>query len=115
MWRNPFWGHLLNDHNGSVCSSSCVDFCAAVVDLRKEDDILSAVNVISAVNASDVLSSHDSSNHGILQVKGVELQLPLPSMTYADAMLRYGTDRPDTRFGFQLADVSDAVAGCAFR
>lgn len=50
-----------------------------------------------------------------MQVKGAELQLPLPSMTYADAMLWYGTDRPDTRFGFELADVTDAVAGCKLR
>ena len=49
------------------------------------------------------------------QVKGVELQLPLPSMTYADAMLRYGTDRPDTRYGLLLSDVTDAVAGCKLK
>lgn len=36
-------------------------------------------------------------------------------MTYADAMLRYGTDRPDMRYGFELADVTDAVAGCTFK
>jgi hypothetical protein len=50
-----------------------------------------------------------------MQVKGVELQLPLPSMTYADAMLRYGTDRPDTRYGLLLSDVTDAIAGCKLR
>lgn len=50
-----------------------------------------------------------------LQVKQQELSLPLPRMTYADAMLRYGCDRPDTRYGFELADVSDAVFGCAFK
>ena len=49
------------------------------------------------------------------QVKGVDLRLPLPSMTYADAMLRYGTDRPDTRYGLHLADVTDAVAGCKLK
>ncbi len=50
-----------------------------------------------------------------LQVKQQELSLPLPRMTYADAMLRYGCDKPDTRYGFELADVSDAVSGCAFK
>ena len=45
----------------------------------------------------------------------MELQLPLPSMTYANAMLRYGTDRPDTRYGLLLSDVTDAVAGCKLR
>lgn len=50
-----------------------------------------------------------------MQVKQQELSLPLPRMTYADAMLRYGCDKPDTRYGFELADVSDAVSGCAFK
>lgn len=43
------------------------------------------------------------------------MQLPLPTMTYADAMLRYGTDRPDTRYDLLLADVTDAIAGCKLK
>lgn len=40
--------------------------------------------------------------------------LPFPSMTWAEAMARFGTDKPDTRFGVELADVSELVAGSEF-
>src|ERR687887_1834655 len=39
---------------------------------------------------------------------------PLPRMTYEDAMRRFGTDRPDTRFAMELVDLSDAVRGASF-
>ncbi len=40
---------------------------------------------------------------------------PFPRMTYAQAMTRYGSDKPDLRFGMELADLSDLVAGSEFR
>ncbi|KAI8466369.1 MAG: aspartyl-tRNA synthetase [Monoraphidium minutum] len=49
------------------------------------------------------------------EVKGVELPRPFPRLPYADAMGRYGSDKPDTRFGLEFQDVSAAVAGCGFR
>lgn len=49
------------------------------------------------------------------QVKGLELNLPLPRLTYAEAMRRFGCDKPDTRYGLELQDASDAVAGCHFK
>ena len=48
-------------------------------------------------------------------VKGVELPLPLPRMTWHEAMERYGTDRPDTRYGMELVGVSDIVADMGFK
>jgi len=39
---------------------------------------------------------------------------PFPRLTYAEAMARFGTDRPDMRFGIELVDVSDIAAGCGF-
>ena len=45
---------------------------------------------------------------------GVDVQLPLPKMTYAEAMERYGSDKPDTRFGFELTNISDIVSNCGF-
>jgi aspartyl-tRNA synthetase len=48
-------------------------------------------------------------------VKGLDLPRPFPRLTYAEAVSRYGTDRPDTRFGLELADVSDVVADCGFK
>lgn len=44
-----------------------------------------------------------------------ELELPLPRMSYAEAMARYGTDKPDTRFAMELADVSDLVVESEFK
>jgi aspartyl-tRNA synthetase len=40
---------------------------------------------------------------------------PFPRLTYDEAMRRFGTDRPDLRFGLELADISDVVANCDFR
>ena len=48
-------------------------------------------------------------------VKGIELPLPFPRLTWLEAMARYGTDRPDTRYGMELTDVSDLVAGMGFK
>ncbi len=44
----------------------------------------------------------------------VDVALPLPRLTYTEAMERYGSDKPDTRFGMEIVDLSDAVAGCGF-
>jgi len=49
------------------------------------------------------------------QVKGVELPTPFPRLTWHDAMERYGTDRPDTRYGMELVNVSDLVADMGFK
>jgi len=48
-------------------------------------------------------------------VKGIELPRPFPRMTWQDAMERYGTDRPDTRFGMELVTVSDIVKDMGFK
>ncbi len=44
-----------------------------------------------------------------------KLSLPLPRLTYGDAMERYGTDAPDLRFSMEIGDISDIAAGCGFR
>jgi aspartyl-tRNA synthetase len=46
---------------------------------------------------------------------GYELPSPLPRMTYADAMARYGSDKPDLRFGVELVDLTEYFSGTAFR
>ena len=45
---------------------------------------------------------------------GLEVQLPLRRMPWIEAMNRFGSDKPDTRFGLELKDVSDVVKGCGF-
>jgi len=45
---------------------------------------------------------------------GLDVTTPIQRMTWQEAMDRYGSDKPDTRFGMELVDVSEAVAGCGF-
>jgi aspartyl-tRNA synthetase len=49
------------------------------------------------------------------QLVGYEVPRPLPRMTYADAMARYGSDKPDLRFGVELSDLTKYFAGTEFR
>ena len=49
------------------------------------------------------------------ELAGYEVPLPLPRMTYADAMARFGSDKPDLRFGTELTDLSGYFAGTEFR
>ena len=48
------------------------------------------------------------------EVLNVDIPTPLPRMTFADAMNRYGSDKPDTRFGMEIQDLSEVVKGCGF-
>ena len=50
-----------------------------------------------------------------LQRSVPELSLPFPRMTYDEAMSRFGSDKPDTRFGLELVDISDIVGGSGFK
>jgi len=53
--------------------------------------------------------------HIFKTVKGIDLPRPFPRLTYNEAMSRYGTDRPDTRFGLELVQVSDIVQNSGFK
>ena len=48
------------------------------------------------------------------EVIGVDVQLPIQRMTYKEAMERFGSDKPDLRFGMELCDVTDVVKDCEF-
>jgi aspartyl-tRNA synthetase len=68
------------------------------------------------VDVDDVIAV----NEGFLkrlfaEVMDFEVQLPLPRMTYEEAMRRYGSDKPDIRFGLELKDISDLVADSPFK
>lgn len=47
-------------------------------------------------------------------VLNVDIPAPLPRLTYTDAMNRFGSDKPDTRFGMEITDISEIVKGCGF-
>ena len=49
------------------------------------------------------------------EVKGIELNAAFPRMTYDEAMSRYGSDKPDTRFGLELVDLSESVKSSGFK
>ncbi|PLZ83307.1 aspartate--tRNA ligase [Fischerella muscicola CCMEE 5323] len=53
--------------------------------------------------------------HVFKTIKGIELQRPFPRLTYAEAMERYGSDKPDTRYGLELVNVSDVIKDCGFK
>ncbi len=53
--------------------------------------------------------------HIFKDVKGIDIPRPFPRLTYAEAMDRYGTDKPDTRYGMELVDVSDLVKDSGFK
>ncbi len=51
----------------------------------------------------------------MLEVKGIEVPATFPRMTYHEAMSRYGSDKPDTRFGLELVDLSEIVKDSGFK
>jgi len=53
--------------------------------------------------------------HVMKVAKGIEVSLPFPRMSYDEAMSRYGSDKPDTRFGLELVDVSEIVKHSSFK
>lgn len=70
---------------------------------------------MSFVDVEDVLAMGEGLMKRLFsEVLGAEITLPLPRLTYTEAMNRYGSDKPDTRFGMELQDVSETVRGCGF-
>lgn len=70
---------------------------------------------MSFVDVDDVIEVNERLLQKVFQdAIGLEIPLPLPRMTWQEAMDRYGSDKPDTRFGMELKDVSEVVKGCGF-
>jgi aspartyl-tRNA synthetase len=70
---------------------------------------------LSFVDEDDVIEVCDELLRDLLGAADVDLELPLDRITYGDALLRYGTDRPDRRPGMEIADLGEAFAGSEFR
>ena len=70
---------------------------------------------LSFVDVDDVIEVNEKLLQKLFQdILGVEVQLPIQRMTWIDAMNRYGSDKPDTRFDMELVDVTEAVSDSEF-
>ncbi|MDD5603365.1 MAG: aspartate--tRNA ligase, partial [Eubacteriales bacterium] len=71
---------------------------------------------MSFVEPSDVMEINEKMIRKVFsEILGLEFTAPFIKMKYSEAMQRYGSDKPDTRFGMELADITDIAAGTAFR
>jgi aspartyl-tRNA synthetase len=70
---------------------------------------------MSFVRDEDVLQMMEDVMHQVVKEADIDLHVRLPRMTYAEAMDRFGSDRPDTRFGIELADASAVFATSEFK
>ncbi len=71
---------------------------------------------MSFVDVDDVISINEKLIYRLFkELKGIEIQLPIPRMSYKESMERFGVDKPDLRFGFELVNISDIVANSQFK
>lgn len=91
--------------------------CFRDEDLRadRQPEFTQADMELSFVDIEDVLDVNERLlKYVFKEAIGVDIQLPLPRMPWQEAMDRFGSDKPDTRFGMELVDVSEVVKGCGF-
>lgn len=91
--------------------------CFRDEDLRadRQPEFTQADMELSFVDVEDVLDVNERLlKYVFKEAIGVDVQLPLPRMPWQEAMDRFGSDKPDTRFGMELTDVSEVVKGCGF-
>ena len=70
---------------------------------------------LSFVDVDDVIDINERLLQYVCkEAIGLEVQLPIPRMTWKEAMERFGSDKPDTRFGMELVNVSETVRDCGF-
>ena len=70
---------------------------------------------MSFVDVDDILEMAEGFIARLMrEIQNVEIPMPLPRLPFADAMSRYGSDKPDTRFGMEITDLSDLTADSGF-
>jgi aspartyl-tRNA synthetase len=92
--------------------------CFRDEDLRadRQPDFTQLDLEMSFVGVEDVLDVNERMLARVLQrVGGPALELPLPRIPYDEAIDRYGTDRPDLRFGLELVELTDLLAATEFK
>lgn len=71
---------------------------------------------MSFVDTDDVIEVQEGFIKRVFkELMGIDIATPLPRLPWREAMERYGSDKPDTRFGFELKKLNDVVAGCGFK
>src|SRR6201995_4651429 len=70
---------------------------------------------LSFVEADDVIAISEQVLKAVWALIGYDLPLPVPRISYADAMRRFGSDRPDLRFGLELVECTDFFSNTTFR
>lgn len=91
--------------------------CFRDEDLRadRQPEFTQADMELSFVDVDDVIDVNERLLQYVFkEAIGVDIQIPLPRMPWQEAMDRFGSDKPDTRFGMELTDVSETVRGCGF-
>ena len=91
--------------------------CFRDEDLRadRQPEFTQADMELSFVDVEDVIEVNERLIQYICkEAIGLDVTLPIPRITWQDAMDRYGSDKPDTRFGMELTNVTDVVKGCGF-
>lgn len=71
---------------------------------------------MSFVDMDDIISIQEGFLKRLfMELLEVDIPVPFPRLTWEEAMERYGSDKPDTRFGFELKKLNEKVADCGFR
>ena len=70
---------------------------------------------MSFVDEDDIIAMQEGFIQRLMkETKGIDIELPLPRLTYDEAMDRFGSDKPDTRFGFELKNLKEIAEGSEF-
>ena len=91
--------------------------CFRDEDLRadRQPELTQADMELSFVDVDDVIDVNERLlKHLWKEVLDIDIEIPFPRMPWQEAMDRYGSDKPDTRFGMELVDVTETVKGCGF-
>jgi aspartyl-tRNA synthetase len=91
--------------------------CFRDEDLRadRQPDFTQLDVEMSFVESEDVIALNERLLASVLGECGVELELPMQRIPYDEAISRYGTDRPDVRFGLELSEITDVFRGSEFK
>ncbi len=91
--------------------------CFRDEDLRadRQPDFTQLDIEMSFVEVDDVIEVNERLMRHVLAAARIEIELPIPRIPYAEAMSRFGTDKPDTRFGMELVALSAVLAATEFR